>query len=133
MVVVVVARGHADNAGRIDGYALVQGAWTVFSSILARTWAAGASCMASPWRSLRAFSSSSAAAVAWAGLSSVLVSSTAAAGLITPVGADRVMASRSAESFKAQTSVELQSAGVKWVQLQGGVSKFQCQRYQTVL
>ena len=43
------------------------------------------------------------------------------------------MASRAAESFKAQTSVELQSAGIKGVQLQGGASKFQCQRHHTML
>lgn len=49
------------------------------------------------------------------------------------MGPDKAMASRAAESFKAQTSVELQSAGIKGVQLKGGVSKFQCQRHHTML
>ena len=38
-----------------------------------------------------------------------------------------------AESLKAQTSVELQPAGIKGGQLQGGTSKFQCQRHHTML
>ena len=49
------------------------------------------------------------------------------------MGADRAMASRVAESFKAQSLVELQPAGIKGGQLQGGVSKFQCYRHHTML
>ena len=40
-------------------------------------------------------------------------------GADQPHGSYSVMASRAAESFKAQTSVELQSTGIKGVQLQG--------------